>query len=233
MAQTLRPITADALFDPGLPEVQERPDRLETLQRSAGFLAVTREELTKALGLLNYEGRVGGAGWLIGEVIKHQAKAQTEDPQAATRAIVRAFMGYADDAASRHQALSEFSAEIYDANPKLWLEQVVAEPQNNFALASLIRYRDLIKLRNRIPVETIGCDPQTFDYSVSNEQFQQHLALQLTGSTVRQAKIEVPLASNDQAHRAEYWNNRLEEIYRTTKWVRPVIDDRQSAQQVG
>ncbi len=96
-----------------LPTKEKAPTRLEKLAviyDLYGFFPHTGEELTKAWGLYQYEGRLGWSALYLNHVLRHQQEdsVNAPDPQAAVRSVVKSWKEFFQDARVSTVHVDEF-----------------------------------------------------------------------------------------------------------------------------
>lgn len=196
---------------PELPEL-DRFERLEVISKNLGFLPVTKTEQVDAMGLESLSGTPGGAAKHLAEVIVKQRKEGVADPHAAARKIVRNYIGYMRDATASAHDLTGLREELYDANPELAATRVV--DAKTAGVLSLKRFMDLSKLRDSRSIEAVGYDPQRVDYSPENGGIMAHLEMDMDSWSVRDMKLLLGAAVEDQSERFMFFAERLSEVQR-------------------
>ncbi len=218
------------------PSTQEIPDqlgmleRLDVVSRTLGFLPTTHEELNDIVGLVAFAGTAGKSARHLNEILLHQHKAETDDPQQAVRSKVAEFEGFAMAAQADYDQLAMLRDEVAEMmNPVVLItEDLEREEGDRRGLWQLVRYLDL-----KTFIHTAGEERPLFDpfkkatrergpnggrriidvYSAKepNELVTEHVESALQTITVKQARQLVDAAQEDQRLRREFWIERLVE----------------------
>jgi hypothetical protein len=199
----------------------DRFQRIDALPRlEDGFLPTTLPEQTEVLSLQSFIDRPGGAARHLAEVVKHQRKADTDDPQAAARRITRDYINYAQDAKARFYELEALGDELEDANPELILDRVVTATQPG--VLAFMRYFDLSTLRHTGNIRAVGYDPQKTKYLPDNGGIVAHAEMAVESWRVHQVRKRLPEAKQDQANRTGFFLKRLVEVKDHYPILRPI-----------
>lgn len=89
-------------------------ERVDTIIRQVGFLPGSSRELNLALGALENRESAGKFGRYLNEVLIHQRRSTSEDPQAALRKIVGELRGYAEQARANSGLTHSLISELDD-----------------------------------------------------------------------------------------------------------------------
>lgn len=119
-------------------------DRLAVVKDTAGFLPTTRGELTEAMSLLSFQEVPGGAAAHLNEILLHQKRSASVDPQAAVRSVTNQYAGYARKARYDLTALTTLREELEEStgNPLTSVKEAGAVT----GLGQLARYKDITSL---------------------------------------------------------------------------------------
>lgn len=201
----------------------DRYQRIDTIEYVEGFLAATKEEQNEAMTLIDEIGRPGGAARHLREVVIHQKKAQTGDPQAALRKLTRNYIGYAGDALRSTHELEALQATLEDVNPELILDRVISAEQPG--LLAFMRDYDLALLRQTGRPDKIGYDPQKVEYRLDNPGIMVFAQLAVESWRVHQVRKRLPEATGHEAKRGQFWLERLDEVKRHYPYLRPIVHE--------
>lgn len=218
------------------PTPEEIPDslgmleRLDVVVRTLGFLPTTHEELNDVVGLVAFAGTAGKSARHLNEILLHQHKADTNDPQQAVRSKVAEFEGFALGAQADYDQLAILRDEVAEMmNPTVLVtEDLERNEGDRNGLWQLVRYIDL-----KTFCQTAGEERPLFDpfkkaarergpkggrrivdvYSAKepSELVTEHFESVLQTITVKQARLLVAAAQEDQRLRRDFWTERLVE----------------------
>lgn len=230
------------------PTEQEIPDqlgmleRLDVVERTLGFLPTTHDELNDVVGLVAFSGVPGKAARHLNEILLHQHKADTDQPEQAVRSKVAEFEGFAISAQRDYEQLGILRTEVAEMmSPTVPItEDLERESGDLRGLTQLVRFVDL-----RTFLQSGGAKRPLYDpfkkaarergpkggrrivdvYSVESpdDAMTERIEQVLQGITVKQARHLVGEAVADQQVRRDFWIDRLVEC-KSHLLARPIAE---------
>ena len=225
-----------------LPPKLNAIERSEVMVRTEGFLPTTYQELHEAVGLRSWQEEVGQTGRHLNEILLHQKKADTTDPQQAVRSVVAEYASYAMQSHVDVSLLNDLKDRVSEMmNPKMNLgEELEHSKHTNLATARLVRFMDLSQYARDADTGNLGFNPLSYAvrlrgsrggrkivdrYSV--DPIDPYLALRVgaivASTSVKDARSLVKYAVVDQNNRLTFWTNRLRES-RSHALARPIAE---------
>jgi len=202
------------------PELMVALDRLDFMNRQAGFLPTSRRELNESFSLLSFMQEPGGAAKHIAEVARHQDKHEA-DPVRTTRSIILEYSHYARRARVDRTSLLTLKEELEETDGV----HTLSSPKDEIytGLGQLVRYIDLshlalnkrpedfpfMPLRKYTPVATT---PDSYVMTQPSEEVEARIKDVLSHTRKYEAERWVKAAVEDQTHREDFWIDRLREI---------------------
>jgi hypothetical protein len=213
--------TSTEQLDP--PIIDDPFVRLIMVRDREQFLPVNLNELTEALSLGSYPARQGGAARHLNEILLHQKKAETDDPNRAVRSVATEYVSYYRSAklgAEQLTVLSEDVREVY--NPNLSLDMALG--LDHVGLAGMVRFMDLRKVASQQYVKDGEINPLLIDYTDQRRvNTMRYIANILKNLRIGDIRSIVPLSLEDQKHRSNFWHERLVESSRHAT-ARPIVE---------
>lgn len=211
-----------------IPEELGMLERLDVVTRTLGFYPTTHDELNDVVGLVAFSGKAGKSARHLNEILLHQHKADTDQPEQAVRSKVAEFEGFAVSAQSDCDQLEVLRAEVAEMmNPKVSImEDLEREPGDLHGLTQLVRYLDLKGFLQSGGTSRPQYDPfkkatrergpkggrrivDVYSVASPSEVVVEHIEELLQRITVKQARHLVGDALTDQQLRRDYWIERL------------------------
>lgn len=187
-------------------------DRLEIFGEVVGFLPTSTRELSEAMSLLNFPAKAGGTARHLNEILIHQQAAETDDPARAVRRVADQYAGYFKGARLDYTHLLELNKQVEETdNPKLSLAEATG---SDIGFGALIRYLDLAKLAKSKQSLEPEANPLKSSYTVPTPETQRRIDAAAARLIVRDLRLVVPAAIEDQRSRGRFWRERLIESKR-------------------
>lgn len=132
-------------------------ERMEIVYNAHGFLPFTKDELNDIVSIDAFPTKKGGAARGLNEVLLHQKKANTDNPEQAVRSKTEEFVWYAKQAHQDCKELLELNHQFREMlNPSLtladYLEDIAIDEQTASlaglaGVHQLVRFLDLNEFR--------------------------------------------------------------------------------------
>ncbi len=214
-------MSSSQLFEAN-PEPQPIDDpfaRLDTIQRTVGFLATDQRELNETLSLLAFPEAAGGSARHLNEILLHQQKARNknparvEDPARAVRHVTRDYARYFQSSLLNLTHLRLLNEEVEQTdNPFLNLKEALGPDVAGFG--ALVRFIDLQKAAKQGVVEG-EINPLRNEYTPNpSPEMIEYISKRSQELSIGSIRDVVPLSIQDQEKRGQFWQQRLNESRR-------------------
>jgi hypothetical protein len=138
--------------------------RLALVESRESFLPVSRRELNEAFALGSFSTKQGGTARHLNEILLHQQRVNTDDPNRAVRSVANEYVSYYRSAKSTTNQLSSLADDVHELdNPNLSLKITLG--LDHIGLAGMIRYIDLKSVVSRQEVSEGEINPLLIDYT--------------------------------------------------------------------